>query len=636
MKYTVPLTTRLSLLHAARQTASQHRSVRESSLALLKLHTPISISILENILNRSKDTRQQFFAATTLHQLGHSRGMQFLMGFLLWRLPASRVVCENLELAILEIGFPEASTALLDVWPSVPIRSENEQIFQMICWLCAEMKDIRLLETIYGAAHRHSNLFIETCERFGERSLPFIEKMLRDEDPIRRRLAVEAAGKVNSTYLFDLLVPALRDNSAEVRQAVPAALAACSRGADFVEKLEAALQEGWSSPAAVHILQSGNKLSYDICITILNRWPADQAHRSGDSGEPIISVLSYLSQPSIDSAVYTVIGLLSRDITEKVAFAALSYLANNVDSPDMFSEAVLRALLPWLSSIHPKMRLAASKALAGFGCNLGAEFELLLSSQLPKDSIMQKFMTVLKSTPRQLNMYIPTLKNSSFAPLRYSESRLDTTNICEGTDLCKPILLLLRRIDEEISTCRAVNSLDDLLISGIAVLRSCSAVNTPDMAPYYKALQNIVLQVDPVFEARTPSSWQSIETATGILRIEAAAALIRISRHAGFVISIQAASHTRAEVQIAGVKALGLIGDPRAISLLLSLQVSGDESIRGCAKSAVRAIQHQNPEIVSLLRGSVRTESNEYLLRTLETGGNSEPGELLRQSQAEG
>ncbi len=631
------LKTRVSIYQAVRQISSGNRAVRENAAAFLKMHSEVSIPILEKILNRSRDHRRQFFAAAILHKLGHPRGIQFLMGYLVWRLPSSpNISCELAE-AILEIDSPEASAALLDVWPSIPIHSDNIQIHQLICKLCAEMKENRILEVLLVQAHRLPELFLKTVTVFGEQSLPYIEKLLQDKDPARRKLAVDAAKSIQSSSLYHVLVPMLRDSSPEIRDAVPAAMLGIRNAKTVVEEIEFAVLEGWSSIAAVQAITSLRKSPDKWLAPLLDRWPPSNTVNGGDTKETVLYVLSHLTTFSPDSTLIrvTVCRLLERAIDYDIAKAAMTYLAEEQPSDSALNECIVSALLPWLSAIDPNIRAVTAEALSRYGSNIGVQHEALLNSSYPRETVLHKFQVMLRGSNSDLNtpsQSVRTLKELdifAYRPPGWDDYlQRDIVPVKISKELIRQLTNLLKNVCKEMISPSKLQNTPDLLASGIAAIRTLGEVYISNRAIISMELQKIVMQPDSL-QHQIRNNYQEV---TRILRSEAAASLSCVSRETSFVVFLEAACTNRLEVQLSGISALGFLGDVRAMPLLTSFLNGQEESLKPAARAAIKAVQDKNPEIITLLRASVESIDPSTLLRVVDTEGITNSKELLRHS----
>lgn len=643
MTHPISLSNRILLHKAAHQISSHDRSIRDKSVSVLKMHCELSIPLLERMLNRSRDHRRQFFAAAVLHKLGHPRGMQFLTGFLLWRLPTSAFIRSELEQAILEIGTPEAASALLDVWPSIPIHSDNIQIHVLICKICSKLKEIRVLETLSTNAHRFPFLFLKTTTEFGEASLPFIERMLRDQDPIRRKIGVKAAKGIHTPSFFNLLTPLLRDTSEEVREAVPIALIEIQNTQETVEEIACAIVEGWSSIASVQTIALDHKSPDNLISPIISRWPLAEDAQHGDTQETVLYILNHLTEicPGSTEMKDVVCKLLERDIDPEIAHAAITFLAGEKLDDSFRKERAVKALTPWLSSINPIVRAVTAEALSSCGSDSGVIHEALLKSRTPSESVLHKFQVLLHSvysettigqnTPRLL----PFFNQNSYRPPGWNDiAASNHPSIIVSSEQLELLMRLLKNVYEEMKSHSKKRNIPDILATGVAVMRALGDVEILQKQKVCRTLQSIIMHPDMILQSESGQEKHGnyYREVTTVLRAESAATLAQISRDAAFVTYIQAACDTKYEVKLTGVAALGYIGDVRAIAVLIPILSDSDENLQLCVKSAIRLIQEQNPDMLTLLRASQTPIAAETLLRQVETAIEIDSNELLRHS----
>lgn len=167
---------------------------RATAMSVLEEAGAASLPSLRLGTLQTSNPIKQFGAAVLLHRLEQPEGMDLLTEALRWRLEETPALAGPLEDAFVQIGSPDAVTALLEVWQELPDWTARQLALETICRVWARLQDSRVLPSLAERAERIPEAFEVTMRAFGVNAIPFLEQMLRDKNPMRRTLAIRTLG----------------------------------------------------------------------------------------------------------------------------------------------------------------------------------------------------------------------------------------------------------------------------------------------------------------------------------------------------------------------------------------------------------------------------------------------------------
>src|SRR5579871_3170274 len=175
---------------------------RTRAMETLRAAGSASLPCLHLALKAGPMWRKRFAAAIVLHWLGDPQGMEALINALQWELPSTPTMATELEAALIRIGSPDAVTALLALWRTLPDWGETQATMQSICRVWGTLRDPRALDGMIARAQRIPDLFEAYVPRFGEMAIIKLKPMLRDPNPAQRLLAARTLRHVAGLNSF--------------------------------------------------------------------------------------------------------------------------------------------------------------------------------------------------------------------------------------------------------------------------------------------------------------------------------------------------------------------------------------------------------------------------------------------------
>ena len=581
--------------------------------------------------------RIQFAAAVALHRLDVPEGMATLLHALNHRLNASPDIVPLLEEAFLLVGSPAAAAALQSVWPTlaewqigVTAPPDTSVRVQMICRVWAGLQDPGVLDTLFAYSTRIPDLFPPTVAAFGQMAMRKLRAAARSSDPFQRRLVVRTLERIPGEPSFQALVPLLRDPDPSVRREVCRALTVVASPRATSDALVAAIQAGYSTEEAVHLLAAtgggGHPLFYDTLLRLVERAGA-LYHTTHDTPAAVHVALDLLMQGPWPAEALTSIlcTLLERPAPTEVVTAGIGHLAalkGRCPSQEARAQSVLWNLL---ADFTPRVRTRAAQALANWGDPNGKRFLELLAECRPQGSLMEKLTTLLRGGPdasqaatqavQQVQQWVTRVSReavvrlSTPAPVR-NPIRTPVRQDARAPGLARRLLSTALRYLEG---ARAVEETEEALALSITAVRALRRLGVPDALP----AQTELLRALHTFKPMPMADGRLTEIGEPV-REEAALALIEFLGTDSFAIFVEALGAPRYEIQGTAILALGRLGEARAVPYLQPIATEPNNILAPHALQALAVIRQNNPEMMTLLRGSAIQDSQpETLLRPL-------------------
>ena len=620
-----------------------------------------SVSTLQFALKSPNSWRVQCCAAVGLHRLQQPEGMAFLTEAFRWKVVPNPELLPDVETAFLQIGVPDASLALLDVWNrNADWRSENLQV-STICKIWGILCDPRVLDALCQQAIYIPDLFENTAPRFGQMAILHLSRMLRDPDINRRLLAIQTLRHIPVGDSYTAMLPLLRDPSPEVRAAIPAALTMCGPQELTKREIQEALRAGYSSAEAIQCLISGQPVpnfldatNAEVFLQIIERWNPHSLTRSGDSAGAILAILptmSYAPLPSmrVASALCNLLakkpgGAISAEIAR--VFTARPDIARIGDTHANFGDwevAVYNSLLKLLSSPDPKARIEAANALQARNDSLGQNLLELLQQRRPQGNLFSKFQSILRGggeagqfanqAVQQLTQWLNKVSREAFEKQKVEQERQEILRDPRAFTILYELLEncldhLQRALNgEEIWELTATSA------AAIKILAFMEPAVAKSAQPALIRAFNTVKHGN-LFEGAVGATMQNQEVREvgSIVRIASAEALFQIYGESAFVLFLDALYAPSIEVRGTAITSLGRLGEGRALSHLQLLANDTTHPLASAAQEAIATIKRINPHYMTLLRpSSANAAQSDHLLRPV-MGGAPElhPEQLLR------
>lgn len=634
------ISTQVQIWTAYERLTRPERQERWRAIETLRSIGPAALPCLRYAANPIRPPRMRFAAAVGLHGLEDPYGLKLLCEALV-SLPSaeSEDLAVEIEAAFVAIGSPDAVTALIDLFPHLDPTHTTLRV-RCACSILATLRDPRALGVLSAYAEGFPDLFEKTVPAFGEMGVISLKQMASDPSPVRRRLAVNTLRHISSASSFQLLARLLRDNDISVRRLIPAALSRFNSSATLAE-IEAAVREGFSSREAVEHIPFATPLLF----ALIQRWDPHHLRSSGDSPDAVLAALPLLSSSDIPTETLTppLCRLIQDEIDPEIAAAAAHVIAARMPSSAEIEEQARQAFETGLTSHDPGLRQACSEGLESLRDPIGRQMQELLISCWPKESLLARLQTLLKGgqeanqaaaqTMQQFTQWI--LKVSRDTLDRLASSTPDASRTSPPTlDPRLPILLreLLRRALTALQHAKETDVTSDRLCLSIATIRSIGKLGA---ASATLARPELVCALHTVKGASLPDHPLPVYREVGeILRETAAIQLIELLGAESYGIFFDALQSPQTEVRQTAIRALGRLGDPRALTLLQRIAADVTHPNGAVAIEAISAIRRVNPEYMTLLRASEASASGATLLRPAQ--GNIDPGQtdlLLRPTQ---
>ena len=663
---------------ACRQLNAEDEAERWQAVEALQGYGDASIAALRFIIRRTSAPRSRIAAAVALHLLHDPVGMEILKqmlsggpairedieGYTLPRMPS------ELEAAFLRIGAPDAVTALIEAWDGIPKTARYSNVLAGICHIWAELRDPRALEPLTASAPQIPELFVSTVPAFGEMAVPPLERMSRHTFPQCRSIAVSTLKNIKTPRSFKALVPLLRDPVPEVRALVPEALQTIN-GLGASEAIKTAIDAGWSSGRAIKTLASLGCDSPLPFLAVVERWRPHPLSPPGDTEEAVIEAVDVLGQTMrrhevMEAAVGMYGHALRRNAVIQPLFALLQrkpgvelttllvrVIGERKPSGDPLDTETRAALVPLLAHPLSQVRNAASHSLLQYGDPIGRQLAEWLEADLPRGSLLTKIHSVLRGGADAGQVATQAVEQVGKWFTRVSKEAAERKNIPSGAEaspkaasvpsydprlpeLFRQLLgstlamlhysTILEQIEELMATAvAAVRALEELEGSAgrCAVAELVRALHT------VKYLDRTQLGTKPVGSGARVG--ERLEYGVR-LRTAAADSLMELFGADSFAPLADALRSDQLPIVASSIAALRRLGDGRAVPLLQQVIAEPAHPCQQQALEALAEIRRQNPEMMTLLRGSsAHNAQPEMLLRpSYSDVGSSASNQLLR------
>lgn len=632
---------------------------RKQAIDMLSQAGNDAIPCLRFQLLRQTTPRVQFAAAVALHCLGVPEGMETLLIAVNRRLydvvDDLNDIVPLLEEAFLAIGSPTATQALQSLWTALPdwqpyasVPPDTSRRVQLICRVWAGLQDPSALDTLLPYATSIPNLFPPTVSAFGQMAIRKLREASQSTDPQLRLLVVRTLERIPGEPSFQTLKPMLRDPDPTVRYEACRALAQVGTPQAVSEAVVHAIQAGYSTHAAVRLLAAtGHPRLYEIMLQIVERAASLQpvSQDPPASVRAALDLLMHSPWPS-EKLVEIVCSLLERPVPRDLLLAGIDYLDSLRGRRTGNAARVQGALWNLLVDFAPEVRTRAAQALGLWGEPNGKRFLALLAECHPQGSLLEKLTTLLRGGPdasqaatqavQQVQQWVTRMGRE--AVVRLSSANLGTeaplTFLRQDPRIPPLIRRLLLGSLRYLATAQVLEETEEALSLSITAIRALRQIGTPDaliaQGELLRAFRTCK-QLPPteiVYGGQPAPLWEIAEP----VREEAALALIEFLGPDCFGIFIEALNAPIPEVQATAILALGRLGDARAVPYLQPIAGNADSMFVRHAIQALAVIRQNNPEMMTLLRGSSLGDANpETLLRPLPHGlPDSAPELLLR------
>ena len=361
----------IRIWNAYRQICSTNETERNVGSQMLKRLAPASLPCLRFCVEVQNVKRTQFIAAVVLHQLGEPQGLQILTDNLRLHLPHRADIATDLEAAWIALGEPDATTELLKIWHKFYHWSDLNPVLICIGHIWGKMRDPRVLEALASRAASIPKIFDETITPFGESALPALETLTRNPDPYARVLAIQALQKIVGVRSLTLLTPLLRDPDPVVRARVPQAMLKTGWPSESARQIGLAIEEGFSSPEAIGVMESVGPLNEAALIALIHRWnPAlrresdkENYKDAGDTEPAVFAALRAFERTSAaDAALLPVLrDLLRRGVSANLTAETIRILGIVALRDSAALNPIRAELRPFLAFANDTLRGSAAR-----------------------------------------------------------------------------------------------------------------------------------------------------------------------------------------------------------------------------------------------------------------------------------
>lgn len=613
---------------------------RATAMSVLEEAGAASLPSLRLGTLQTSNPIKQFGAAVLLHRLEQPEGMDLLTEALRWRLEETPALAGPLEDAFVQIGSPDAVTALLEVWQELPDWTARQLALETICRVWARLQDSRVLPSLAERAERIPEAFEVTMRAFGVNAIPFLEQMLRDKNPMRRTLAIRTLGGIPSRESFLVLEPALRDADALVRGEVPMAMEAVGGPRATADAIQAAIREGFSTHAAVTALARLKPHDFyagpmapdlgDTLLLLINRWERGPNSASGDTGAAVLAAIQTLarspSQP--EQLIPPLCALLSRQPGSGIAAEIARLLGDRGNCGEPTDSLVRQTLWPLLADPDADAREAGAQALARLGEPAGRQFLQLLEECRPYGNLLEKLHALLQGGPDVGQIATQAVQQMTQWVTRKSRETVERLNtgstpgalVLRDARLAGLLQQLLSRALEALSRAALPDDIEKMLAINVAALRALGRVGAPEALVAREELLCALhfTKWSLVYEApgQAPFRKSDMREVAEMVRAAAADVLMEFYEECSFGLLLEALYAPDAAVRVTAASALGRHGDVRGLTHLQALLAHPSTRLAAAAADGVAGIRRARPELMTLLRASApETAPPETLLR---------------------
>jgi HEAT repeat protein len=631
---------------------------RYQAVELLSQAGSAALPCLRVHLLREMTPQVQFAAAVALHRLDQPEGLQTLLNALNRPLDVPTWLAPVLEEAFHAIGSPTAAMVLQPVWCGLPEWQFNAATvpdhsgrIQLICRIWAGMRDPLVLDTLLAYATRIPDLFPPTVAAFGQLAIRKMRLAAQSPDPLQRLLVIRTLERIPGEPSFQTVVPLLRDPDPQVRMEACRALAFLGSAEASSEAVGRAIQAGYSSLAAVRLLETAqHPHRFDLLLLVVERTGAvtSALHDTTAAVRVALDRLMQAPRPP-DTLLGVLCTLLEKPIPTEIVLVGLAHLAA-LQGQCPGQEARIQAVR-WnlLADLSPDVRARAAQALATWGDPNGKRFLDLLAECRPQGSFLEKLTTLLRGGPdashaatqavQQVQQWVTHLSREAVVRLGSPTLSGEGNRPPDRQDSRVPALTrkLLGSALRYLSATHSLEETEEALALNIMVIRVLRRLGAPealDAQPeLLRALHTQKFLASPNVGIGSTPSREIGEP----VREQAALALIELLGPESFALFVAALDAPHPHVQGTAILALGRLGDPRAVPYLQPLATDTYNMLAPYAVQALAAIRQNNPEMMTLLRGSSIQEAQpETLLRPARFAGADAAPELLLRPTSQG
>ncbi|HLK57116.1 MAG TPA: HEAT repeat domain-containing protein [Chthonomonadaceae bacterium] len=631
---------------------SENPAARQQAMQTLRQQGDASLFVLRLALGREDQPKVQFAAAVVLHWLGKPDGLRTLMDVIRWRKTSNATTLTYLENALLTIGAPDAVTALLDVWPSLPADwDDTHPYMQLICRVWQAMRDPRALEGLAMRDLRLPRLFEETAAAFGVQALPLLQRMTEDtRTPDRRALALMTLRRIPGKNSFQILVPLLRDPDPRIRGMVPEALEHVSGPIAACRALTETVRSGYSTYQAVNALWLYRPPDLEeTLLALLTRYSQEKGVGGNDTPEAVLEAFRiFTTSPWPPHATLLMCDLLTPPSHPRVAATAARLLVERTTLYDLNIAPARDALWTQLCEMHRESRVECASALSRLGDTYAEQLLTLIEDNCPKGSLLQTLQTMLSGGPdagqaasravQQVTQWFNRLSKETAERLSGSAASNDPLrrafydpNFPERARLLGRLRQMLERSLDRLETAWNPDELEDILGVCVGLIRTLVRLGGETIPQAHEPLLRALRCVKYNITNQLSASALPLRTEVGeMVREAAASALMQWYGVECLPLLVETLHTPEPPVQITAMQALGSLGDVRALPALQPFVEGPSPQLAPVAQNAISAIKRTNPEMMTLLRASSGSDVRpETLLRPASGNPETTSSDLL-------
>jgi HEAT repeat protein len=536
--------------------------------------------------------------------------------------------------------------ALLQFWGTNREWHDTNPALATVCRVWAKIGDPVVVEALTQQALHIPNLFLETVVAFGEEALPPLAGMLLEADPNRRMLAVQALRRLKFPRSFSLLAPLLCDLEPEVRAAVPQALAEVSTPRLAAAEAVRALQDGFSSPEAIGLMQTLDELPFEGLIELVERWNPHSLTVTGDTSASLLAAVPLLGKTirHRERVFVALCDLLERKPGARLTTEIAKVLGNALAFQR--NQRAWDALWELLSHADKGVRSEAAQALSYGGEPFGNQFLGMLERHRPKGNLIHQLQAVLRGGVEASQVANQAVQQVSQWWSRLSKESGEHQSVSEAAlaalgDRRVPAMAqhLLENALERLPQARAGEEGDDLLGACVATLRLLGELPPATAREAHGAFVRALYTVkrSEIYEGNSENAFQpsEIREVGNLVRVAAAETLYLVYGARSFALFLEALYANAVEVRRTALFSLSRLGDVRALPHLQNFAKDPLNPLCEAAQEAIAGIKRTNPHLMTLLRPSSPLHvPNDSLLRpAVGTNVATDPNELLRPVQ---
>ena len=614
---------------------------------------PAAIPCLRFHLLREFTRRPQFAAAVALHRLNAPEGMATLLSALDRPLNVFADIAPLLEEAFLLIGSPAAGVALQTRWATLPEWQNDADLppdasarVRMICRVWAGLQDPTALDTLLEYSTRIPELFPPTAAAFGQMAVRKLRDAARSADPFQRLLIIRTLERIPGEASFRALAPLLRDPSPPVRVEACRALAGIGTPHATSEAVMQSILAGYSSEAAVYLLATtGHPRLYDTLRQLIERAPA-LCQTMQDTPGAVHAALDMLVKAPLppDTRLRIVCTLLEKSVPAELMLAGIAHLTALQGCCPRQTAYVQGVLWNLLADFGPRVRAQAAQTLMVWGDMDAKRFLDLLAECRPQGSFLEKLTTLLRGGPdasqaatqavQQIQLWVTRLSREAVVRLSSPTLSREPTQAAAPQNPRFPALTrkLLGSALQYLNSAQSLEETEEALALSITAIRTLRRLGVPAGLAAQTELHRALYACKPILTAdgRTAEIGEPV-------REEAALALIEFLGTETFALFVSALEAPRFEIRGTAILALGRLGDARAVPYLQPIAADTNSLSAPYAVQALAVIRQNNPEMMTLLRGSSQQDSQpETLLRPLSFSRPDTAPELLLRPTSNG